>query len=134
MKSLVIALFLLVGLTSSAAAQKREHLSELPGFNGPSPLIVEELTRKMANSLHLNEAQYIRLRNTNEAKLIRLDEISWQYKDNEAEYQAKIGELEAQYEIECSRILTPSQLSLFHTEQQRDATPTKAEPQEGGLG
>ncbi|MBC8084198.1 MAG: hypothetical protein H7Z21_13410 [Hymenobacter sp.] len=92
------------------------------------------ITRQMCNELRLNEAQYIRLRTVNQLKLVRLDEISWQYKDDVAEQHVRIGELEAQYEAECRRILTPSQLSLLQSEQRRDAVPTKTDSLEGGLG
>jgi hypothetical protein len=90
----------------------------------------------MCNALHLNEAQYIKLRAANQTKLARIEEINWQYNSNIAEQRAKIGELEAQYEFECSRILTPSQLSLLRSEQQRETqpTPAPADPTEGGLG
>jgi hypothetical protein len=125
MKSLIFTLFLLGGLAGSAAAQKQEQFIELPGFSGPSPVLVEELTRQMSSSLHLNEVQYIRLRSANEAKLARLDEISWQYQ-GEAEQRTKIEELQAEYEAECSRILTPSQLSLFR--QSNPVTPERVIP------
>ena len=133
MKSAVFTLLLLVGLAGTAVAQKQDRHAELPGTGDPAPSRVEELTRQMCNSLRLNEAQYIRLRTANQIKLARLDEITWQYKDNLAEQHVKLNELEAQYEAECSRILTPSQLSLFHAEQQRD-TPAKTDALEGGIG
>jgi hypothetical protein len=133
MKSAVFTLLLFVGLASTAVAQKQDRHAELPGIGDPPAARVEEMTRQMSTVLHLNEAQYIRLRAVNQIKLIRMDEISWQYKDDVAQQRAKLGELEAQYEDECSRILTPSQLSLFRAEQQ-DAVPAKTDPQEGGLG
>ncbi|WBA42914.1 hypothetical protein [Hymenobacter canadensis] len=134
MKSAAFTLLLFAGLASSAAAQKQDRHAELPGIGDPSAARVEEMTRQMSNTLHLNEAQFIRLRAVNQIKLTRMDEISWQYKDDIAQQRAKLGELEAQYEDECSRILTPSQLSLYRAEQQQDSVPPKADPQEGGLG
>ncbi|AII53969.1 hypothetical protein [Hymenobacter sp. APR13] len=134
MKSAVFTLLLTVGLASSAAAQKQDRHAELPGIGEPPAARVEEMTRQMSNSLHLNEAQYIRLRAVNQIKLARMDEISWQYKDDIAQQRAKLGELEAQYEDECSRILTPSQLSIYRSEQRQDTVPATPDPQEGGLG
>ena len=125
MKSLLFTLLLLGGLAGSASAQKQEQFVELPGFSGPSPLLVEELTRQMSSALHLDEAQYIHLRSANEAKLTRLDEISWQY-PGEAEQRAKVRELQVQYEAECSHILTPAQLSLF--QQSNPVTPESGIP------
>ncbi|QIL74646.1 hypothetical protein [Hymenobacter sp. HDW8] len=88
----------------------------------------------MSSNLRLNEAQYIRLRSVNQIKLARLDEIEYEYTDAEQRRQ-KAAELEAQYEAECSRILTPSQLSVFRAEQNlQPDQPTKNDAHEGGLG
>ncbi|MBC6699323.1 hypothetical protein [Hymenobacter sp. BT190] len=134
MKTIVFTLLLMIGLVGVAAAQKQDRHAELPGIGEPPAALVDEMTRQMSNSLHLNEAQFIRLRAVNQIKLTRMDEISWQYKDDVAQQRAKLGELEAQYEVECSRILTPSQLSLYRAEQHQDTVPVKTDPQEGGLG
>lgn len=134
MKNIVLTLLLLGGLSCAAMAQRKDVHAELPGSGEVSAVQVDEMTRQMCNVLHLNEAQYIKLRTANQIKLARIEEISWQFKDNVAEKRAKIGELEAQYEMECGRILTPSQLSMLRNEQQRDAVPAKADPTEGGLG
>ncbi|GAA3941723.1 hypothetical protein GCM10022406_27010 [Hymenobacter algoricola] len=88
----------------------------------------------MCNRLHLNEAQYIRLRAANRIKIARLDEIQWQYRDDLSKQRASISELEAQYEAECSRIMTPSQMSMYQSEQRRDSVPTQPSQNEGGLG
>ncbi len=134
MKSVVFTLLLLTGLAGTAAAQKQDRHAELPGSDGPSASRVDGLTREMCNTLHLNEAQYILLWAANQVKLARMEEISWLYKDDVAQEHAKLSELEAQYENECSRILTPSQLSVYRAEQQKDTVPTKTDSQEGGLG
>lgn len=134
MKALFITLLLVVGLQGAASAQKQDRHAELPGANAVSQARLSEVTRQMCNEMRLNEAQYIRLRAVNKTKLTRLEEISWQYKDNVVEQQERIGELEAQYEAECSRILSPSQLSLLHNELQHDTVPAATDPLEGGIG
>lgn len=134
MKALLLTFLLLSGLSSIAVAQRKDVHAELPGSGEVSAAQVDELTRQMCNALHLNEAQYIKLRAANQVKLARIEEISWQYHNNVAEQRAKIGELEAQYESECSRILTPSQLSMFHNEQKQHEVQPQADPTEGGLG
>ncbi|MCB2376916.1 hypothetical protein LGH70_04945 [Hymenobacter sp. BT635] len=133
MKSLLLTLTLLLSLVSAASAQKKDKHAEMPGSEDVSEARVADLTRQMCNQLHLNEAQYIRLRAANRIKLARLDEIQWQYKDNAQQQHAKIAELEAQYEAECSRILTPSQLSVYRDQQQHDSVPQPAS-NEGGIG
>lgn len=133
MKSLLLTLTLMLSVAGTAFAQKQDKHAEVPGSEEVSEAKVADLTRQMCNQLHLNEAQYIRLRAANRIKLTRLDEIQWQYKADLTQQHAKIAELEAQYEAECSRILTPSQLSLFRSQQQHDSVPTPP-ANEGGIG
>ncbi|SNC63500.1 hypothetical protein SAMN06265337_0889 [Hymenobacter gelipurpurascens] len=134
MKSLLSTLILLVALSTAASAQMKERHAELPGVGTPSATQVDEATRQMSNQLHLNEAQFIRLRAANKIKLARLDEIQWQYESDAAMRNAKLLELESQFEAECSRILTPSQLSMYQNEQKRDSVPTAPASNEGGIG
>lgn len=134
MRSVFITLLLLIGLASAASAQEQDRHAELPGMNGPSIVLVREVTRQLCNSLHLNEAQYIRLRAVNQIRLTRLDEIAWQYKDDIVEQRARISELESQYEAECRRILTPSQISALRTEEQHDDIRSTIDRNEGGVG
>lgn len=120
-------------MVTAASAQMKERHAELPGVGTPSAAHVDDVTRQMSNQLQLNEAQYIRLRAANKIKLARLDEIQWQFQDDAAMRDAKLMELESQFETECSRILTPSQLSMYHSEQKRDSVPVPT-GNEGGIG
>ncbi|TGE04566.1 hypothetical protein [Hymenobacter fodinae] len=134
MKFLLSTFFLLATLVTSANAQMRERHAELPGSDAPSAARIDDLTRQISNQLRLNEAQYIRLRALNKIKLARLDEIQWQYQDDAPTRDAKLMELESQFEAECSRILTPSQLSIYHNGQKREETPEVPVNNEGGIG
>lgn len=126
---------LLVSLGITAQAQMKDRHAERPGTTEPSMARVEDMTRSMSRQLQLNEAQFIQLRAVNKIKLARIEEIQWQYHDDATERNAKLAELESQYELECSRILTPSQLSLFRSEQNRDVIPTQpTNASDGGLG
>jgi hypothetical protein len=131
MKSFLLSFLFIACFSGSAAAQKRDCYAERPGTLVPSVARVDGLTRYMSSQLRLNEAQYIRLRSVNQIKLARLDELEYEYTDA-AERHQKAAELEAQYQAECSRILTPTQLSVFRTELNQQ--PAKNEPNEGGLG
>lgn len=134
MKALVLTC-LLAAFGTAAHAQMKDRYAERPGTAEPSTAQVEDLTRSMSQQLQLNEAQFIQLRAVNKIKLARTEEIQWQYHDNPLERTAKLAELESQYETECSRILTPSQLSLFHNEQHRDVMPAQpTNSTDGGLG
>ena len=113
----------------SAQAQMRDRLSEHPAtVRKVKPVDAEAMTREMTNRLHLNEGQFLKLLPINRTKLIGLNSINREYKHDEATRSAKTAELEAQYEQECSRILTPSQLSQLQQSNTRPAT----EP--GGTG
>ncbi|UOR07015.1 hypothetical protein MUN82_07925 [Hymenobacter aerilatus] len=121
-------------MAGSAVAQKQQSLlAELPGTNEIPTERVETLTRAMVTTLHLNESQYVRLREANRVKLTRLDEIQWQTRDNVAQQQAQMLELQSQYEAECGRILSPTQLMALREEQKKDAQP-KRDPSMGGIG
>ncbi|MBB4602078.1 hypothetical protein HNQ93_002353 [Hymenobacter luteus] len=135
MKTSVLTFLLVVSLSTVSLAQRRDRYAERPGAPDAAVERVEEVTRQMSSQLQLNEAQFIKLREVNKIKLARLEEIQWEYQQDPLQRNAKMAELEAQYEAECSRILTPSQLSLFREEQKRDSVPTPpANSNEGGLG
>jgi Spy/CpxP family protein refolding chaperone len=84
------------------------------------------VTREMTKRLRLNEGQFLHLLTLNRTKIARMNSINREYKDDEATRAAKISELEAQYEQECSRILTPSQLSQLQQDNGQPATPPAA--------
>lgn len=134
MKAFTVALFLLLGLAGSAAAQMKDSHAERPQAKDLSTVQADALTRQMANKLQLNEAQYIRLRAANQIKLAELDAIEWLYHSNPIQRVAKIQELESQYESQCSAIMTPSQLSLFRSELEHKAPPASNDPRENGVG
>lgn len=131
MKSLLLTLLLMGGLIGSAAAQKKDCYAERPGSITPLTSRVDEQMQQMSQ-LQLNEAQYIQLRAVSQMKLARLDELQYEFADATQRHQ-KISELQAQFEAECSRILSPSQLSIFRAEQQPAVQPTTTS-NEDGLG
>lgn len=133
MKALVITLFLL-GSCTLAHAQMKDRYAERPGAVEPFAAQVEQMTRLMSKQLHLNEAQVIQMRAVNRVKVSRAEEIQWQFQDNVEQRNAHLAELEALYETECRRILTPSQLSVLHDDKQRDAVPVPVNSSDGGLG
>ena len=126
-----VAFSLLLALVSfSAQAQMTDRLAEHPTHRKAPVVDAEAMTREMTNRLHLNEGQFLKLLPINRTKLIGLRSINREYKNDEATRNAKTAELEAQYEQECSRILTPSQLSQL---QQRNNQPA-TEPATTGSG
>lgn len=83
------------------------------------------LTRQMANSLHLNEGQYAKLFAVNRTRVAQLGEINTYFKPDEPGRATRLSELDAQYEQECSRILSPSQLAQLHQEKGAPLVPTE---------
>lgn len=115
----------------SARAQMADRITEQPTPREASRQEVVAQTREMANRLHLNEGQYLQLLPLNRTRLSTLSGINREYRADATTRAMKAAELEAQFEQECSRILTPSQLSQL----QREAQPTTAPTNAGnGLG
>lgn len=85
------------------------------------PLTPAQLTREMTERLHLNDGQYVRLLAVNKTWLTHQREIEQATQHDPAARKARLAELQGQYEQECARILSPSQLSLM---QQDNARPT----------
>lgn len=123
---------LLASGSFSANAQKVDHRVEQSApSKSPSndPMVA---TREMANHLQLNEAQVVKLLPLNRTRISGINSINRMYKKDEATRTQKLMELEAQFEQECSRILTPSQLSQL---QQQNGQPATAPATTGnGLG
>ena len=135
-KSSLIIVFALASF--SARAQMSDRLSEHPtsksvvARKSTAEAAAIAVTREMTNRLHLNEGQFLKLLPLNRTKLAGMQSIDQQYKMDEATRAAKAAELEAQFEQECSRILTPSQLSQL---QQQNGQPNSAPANTGnGLG
>jgi len=115
----------------SAKAQMADRITERPTYRDVSRQALVAQTRSMANRLHLNEGQYLQLLLLNRTRLSTLNGINHEHRADAATRAAKAAELEAQFEQECSRILTPSQLSQL----QREAQPANAPAATGnGLG
>ena len=104
-----------LALASTAAqAQVADKAVGAPAMTvaqGPLSLSAAELTRDMSFRLKLNEAQYIKLYEVNKTRVNQMARIKRDFSNDESTRSAKMTELDAQYQQECSRILTPSQLS-----------------------
>jgi Spy/CpxP family protein refolding chaperone len=134
-KTILTSLTLVLAMvTFSANAQMSDRLSERPTFSmATSTKMVSNdavvVTRDMTNRLHLNEAQFLDLLPLNRTKLASIKSINREYRSDDETRAAKLAELEAQFEQECSRILTPSQLSQFQQQnEQPAATPANSGP------
>ncbi|MGI4865471.1 MAG: hypothetical protein ACRYFZ_16235 [Janthinobacterium lividum] len=75
---------------------------------GSNPTVTT-MTRDMSTRLKLNEGQYVKLYSINRTRMARQQEI--ERATDAATRTSQLAELQAQYEQECARILTPSQLS-----------------------
>lgn len=126
-KNTFTALTLVFALASfSAHAQMADRLSEHPHLSKNLGGDAVAVTREMTNRLHLNEGQFLQLLPLNRTKLMELSSINREYKHDETTRTAKTAELEAQFEQECSHVLTPSQLSQLQQEKGQPAAPANA--------
>ena len=132
-KSIISILILFFALaTVPAHAQMADRLSEHPKAITSGAEDAVAITRDMTNRLHLNEGQFLKLLPLNRTKLAGLQSINREYRNDEATRAARAAKLEAQYEQECSRILSPSQL---HQLQQENGQPASAPANSGnGMG
>jgi hypothetical protein len=99
-------------LTGSGYAQAAEI--------GAQPSVTVQ-TRAMSNRLHLNEGQYIKIASINRIRVARQAEIERATTHDLNARTAQLEELQMQFEQECERILTPSQLSLMQQDQSQGA-------------
>ncbi|MGI4762217.1 MAG: hypothetical protein ACRYF0_16025 [Janthinobacterium lividum] len=79
----------------------------------PASQTPTEQTREMSTRLQLNEGQFVRLLTLNRTRQTRQREIEQGTKSDLAARNSQLAELQAQYDQECSRLLSPSQLSLL---------------------
>lgn len=121
----LLALVALLALAYGPAhAQLADRSVERPVQNGPVfSTEAADLTRQMSNRLHLNEGQYVKLYAVNRTRVAQLGEINTYFKADEAGRAARLAELDAQYDQECGRILSASQLSQLHQEQGTPGAP-----------
>lgn len=110
--SLVSAL-LLLGVVSHAQTASVASV----GTDPKTGQAVTAMTREMSNHLQLNEGQYIKLYSINRTRLARQQEIEHATASDASSRTTQLAELQGQYEQECARILTPSQLSLLQQDQ-----------------
>ncbi len=90
----------------------------------PQPQNPTDLTREMSARLQLNEGQYVRLLTLNRTRQVRQREIeqSTSTQKDPAARNSQLSELQAQYEQECSRIMSPSQLSQLQQSESQGTT------------
>ena len=91
----------------------------------PQPQNPTDMTREMSARLQLNEGQFVRLLTLNRTRQTRQREIeqSTSNQKDSSMRNSQLSELQSQYEQECSRILTPSQLSQLQQENQPATAP-----------
>jgi hypothetical protein len=83
---------------------------------GTQPSVADQ-TRAMTNRLQLNEGQYIKIASINRIRIVRQAEIERATTQDPGARAAQLEELQMQFEQECARILSPSQLSLMQQDQ-----------------
>jgi hypothetical protein len=99
------------------------HAQTTPVITDPkTSQAITTMTREMSNHLQLNEGQYIKLYTINRTRLSRQQEIEHATVSDASARTSQLAELQGQYEQECARILTSSQLSMLQQEPTNPAT------------
>lgn len=114
------ALFALLAATLLAGASHAQTQRTIGPAVGPESA-AKTMTREMSNRMQLNEGQYVKLYSINRTRLSRQQEIERATASDATARTAQLAELQAQYEQECARILTPSQLAQLQQEQGQPA-------------
>jgi hypothetical protein len=86
------------------------------------PQTPTELTREMSSRLQLNEGQFVKLLTLNRTRQLRQQEIEQATKSDLAARNSQLTELQSQYDLECGRIMSPSQLSQLQQEEKQSTT------------
>jgi Spy/CpxP family protein refolding chaperone len=86
-----------------------------------APQTPTEQTREMSTRLHLNEGQFVRLLTLNRTRQTRQHEIEQATPRDLPARTSQLAELQAQYDQECSRLLSPSQLSQLQQDENQTA-------------
>jgi Spy/CpxP family protein refolding chaperone len=87
----------------------------------PASQTPTEQTREMSTRLQLNEGQFVRLLTLNRTRQTRQQEIEQATKSDLSARSSQLTELQTQYDQECSRILSPSQLSQLQQDESQTA-------------
>ena len=74
---------------------------------------VASVTRDMSVKLGLNESEYIKLKNINREKLVKADEITNMYKNDVSMRNAKLSELQNNYDSQLRTFLNTKQLDAY---------------------
>jgi hypothetical protein len=99
------------------------HAQTTPVITDPkTSQAITAMTREMSNHLQLNEGQYIKLYTINRTRLSRQQEIEHATVSDASARTSQLAELQGQYEQECARILTSSQLSMLQQDPTNPAT------------
>lgn len=76
----------------------------------------------MSSRLHLNEGQFVKLLTLNRTRQLRQQEIEQTTKSDLTARNGQLAELQSQYELECGRLMSPSQLSQLQLDENQSTT------------
>jgi hypothetical protein len=86
------------------------------------PQTPTELTREMSSRLQLNEGQFVKILTLNRTRQTRQQEIEQATKNDTSARNSQLAELQSQYDLECGRIMSPSQLSQLQQDENQSTT------------
>lgn len=71
------------------------------------------LTRSIAEKAHLDEGQYLRVKQLNTKMLTEMDEIKSRYTADQAMLDQHLAEIQARYEADLMALLRPAQVAVY---------------------
>lgn len=74
---------------------------------------IDLITRVLATELQLNEAAYIKLRALNRERILKADEVAIMYSNDQEIIQAKLAQIEADFDKQFATILNSVQLAAY---------------------
>ncbi|MFC6998773.1 hypothetical protein [Rufibacter roseus] len=112
MKNFTLTLYFLLALAVSAVAQNTPQ-------NPAMEKATTDLTRLMAESMALNEVDYIKLKAINTERLTLTTEVEKLYADDEVMLNSRLQEIEEEYEEKVFKILNSRQVAAYAEFKQR---------------
>jgi hypothetical protein len=109
MKKAYFFAFLLVGLQVAVVASPK---SEGDGTTSIKARATA-LTRTIAEKAHLDEGQYLRLKQLNTQMLTEMDELKTKLAGDPTALDQRMADAQAKYEADLMSLLRPNQIALY---------------------
>ncbi len=105
--------FILVAIVSFLFGTSSFAQGDATTLSPKTESVCTEITRTMARELHLNEMEYIKLKDINRERLVKTEELVQASSENAAALKEGLREIEVSYEQKLATFLTPKQQTAY---------------------